>query len=82
MSEKPLAVRRISPMLSEFSALTAALDAYQQTLYPDESNHLDSIGLYRAAGYTARGPFADYREDPFSVYMEKNVRESCEKGLP
>ena len=32
--------------------------------------------LYRRYGFELRGPFADYREDPNSVYMEKRLQES------
>jgi putative acetyltransferase len=31
--------------------------------------------LYRRYGFEYRGPFADYREDPNSVYMEKRLQE-------
>jgi putative acetyltransferase len=31
----------------------------------------EALGLYERLGYQRRGPFADYREDPFSVFMEK-----------
>ena len=30
-----------------------------------------ALGLYRAAGYTERGPFDNYVADPLSVFMEK-----------
>ena len=43
MNKPPITVRRISPTLPAFVELTAELDAYQQSLYPPESNHLDSI---------------------------------------
>ena len=33
----------------------------------------EALGLYRAAGFTERGPFGDYREDPWSVFMEKSL---------
>lgn len=31
----------------------------------------EALGLYERLGYQRRGPFGDYREDPFSVFMEK-----------
>ena len=31
----------------------------------------EALGLYRAAGYVARGPFGPYGPDPLSVFMEK-----------
>ncbi len=38
-----MVVKPISPDDAEVRALIEALDAYQQSLYPAESNHLDSI---------------------------------------
>lgn len=31
----------------------------------------EAIALYRRFGYRERGPFGAYREDPYSVFMEK-----------
>ena len=31
----------------------------------------EAIGLYQRLGYTVRGPYGDYRDDPLSVFMEK-----------
>lgn len=33
----------------------------------------EALGLYERAGYAYRGPFAEYKEDPFSVFMSKQV---------
>ena len=33
----------------------------------------DALRLYRAAGFTDRGPFAEYSPDPMSVFMEKSL---------
>ena len=33
----------------------------------------EAIGLYERMGYTRRGPFGDYAEDPLSVFMEKRL---------
>ena len=33
----------------------------------------EAIGLYRRFNYFERGPFGTYREDPFSVFMEKTI---------
>ena len=33
----------------------------------------DAIGLYERYGFTRRGPFEEYREDPMSVYFEKRI---------
>lgn len=37
----------------------------------------EAISLYRRAGFRDRGPFADYREDPLSVFMEKTFNEQA-----
>jgi putative acetyltransferase len=33
----------------------------------------EAIALYRRAGYLERGPFGDYGESPFSIFMEKMI---------
>lgn len=33
----------------------------------------EAIGLYERIGYVRRGPFADYPDDPLSLFMEKRV---------
>ena len=33
----------------------------------------EAIGLYRRLGYSVRGPYGDYRDDPLSVFMEKTA---------
>lgn len=33
----------------------------------------EALGLYRKLGYVERGPFGLYRNDPLSVFMEKNL---------
>jgi putative acetyltransferase len=35
----------------------------------------EALALYERAGYRRRGPYADYREDPLSVFMQKDLRE-------
>ncbi len=32
-----------------------------------------ALAFYAAAGYARRGPFAEYRPDPLSVFMEKTL---------
>lgn len=32
-----------------------------------------ALGLYAAMGFARRGPFADYAEDPLSVFMERQL---------
>jgi putative acetyltransferase len=31
----------------------------------------EALQLYRSSGYTDRGPFGAYRQDPLSAYLEK-----------
>jgi putative acetyltransferase len=31
----------------------------------------EAIGLYESAGFSRRGPFGSYRDDPLSIFMEK-----------
>ena len=33
----------------------------------------EALGLYRKLGYTERGPFGPYADDPLSVFMEKTL---------
>jgi putative acetyltransferase len=33
----------------------------------------EALALYASAGYERRGPFADYADDPLSVFMQKHV---------
>jgi len=38
--------------------------------------------LYRSAGFRESGPFADYKEDPHSVFMELVLSESAVRPEP
>ncbi len=38
-----ISIRRTNPLHSDVRQLIADLDAYAQSLYPDESNHLDPV---------------------------------------
>jgi putative acetyltransferase len=33
----------------------------------------EALGLYERAGFVRCGPFGDYAEDPFSVFMQKDL---------
>ncbi len=33
----------------------------------------EALGLYRSLGYSEREPFGDYKIDPLSVFMEKQL---------
>jgi putative acetyltransferase len=35
----------------------------------------EALRFYERAGYVRRGPFADYPDDPLSVFMEKPLRD-------
>lgn len=37
-----------------------------------------ALGLYAQAGFQRRGPFGDYRPDPLSVFMEKQLSEAAD----
>lgn len=34
----------------------------------------EALGLYASAGYRQRGPFGNYSEDPWSVFLEKSLQ--------
>lgn len=34
----------------------------------------EALALYKRMGYRCRGPFGDYPDDPFSVFMQKDVK--------
>lgn len=40
----------------------------------------EALGLYRGAGFAACPPFADYRPDPHSVFMEKPLPARSGQG--
>ena len=34
----------------------------------------EALALYRSSGFRDRGPFGEYREDPLSAFLEKELR--------
>jgi choline dehydrogenase len=38
----------------------------------------EAVALYRRFGYRERGPFGEYRDDPFCIFMEKSLDEGGE----
>ena len=42
----------------------------------------EAITLYTKFGFTRRGPFGDYRDDPASVFMEKSLDETHDLSAP
>jgi putative acetyltransferase len=61
-----IASRILAALLEE--ACRAGAKAVQ--LETGASSHA-ALALYEKAGFKRRGPFADYRPDPLSVFMEK-----------
>ncbi len=59
-------VTDIAPTDAEFTALIAALDAWQETLYPAESNHLLDLGQLPPETVIARR-FAVRRAKPLAA---------------
>jgi putative acetyltransferase len=39
---------------------------------------LEALSFYEGLGYARRGPFASYRPDPLSVFMEKQLAAAKE----
>jgi putative acetyltransferase len=55
-------------------AIEAALFGRVATLRLETGvKQLAAIRLYEAAGFTRRGPFGSYTDDPLSVFMEKSL---------
>jgi putative acetyltransferase len=52
----------------EHEARAAGMD---QLLLETGIHQPEALALYRALGYTIRGPFGDYADNPLSVFMEK-----------
>lgn len=51
-----------------------AIDANCQLLMLETGPYQpEALALYAAAGYQRCGPFADYTNDPLSVFMQKNI---------
>ena len=74
---KRLYVRPAARGVGIARALLAALEAQarergcHRLLLETGVHQLDANALYERAGFTLCGPFAAYREDPFSRYYEK-----------
>ena len=64
--------------------ILAALEAHARSegmrtlmLETGVENHA-ALGLYTRAGFKRRDPFGDYRADPLSVFMQRDLSESLE----
>ncbi|HEY6805650.1 MAG TPA: GNAT family N-acetyltransferase [Pyrinomonadaceae bacterium] len=42
----------------------------------------DAIGLYESYGFQRRGPFGEYKEDPMSIYFEKQIGPAAMRSVP
>ena len=51
----------------------AAAAGCRQLLLESGPFQPEALGLYAALGYERRGPYADYADDPLSVFMEKTL---------
>ncbi len=65
----------IAPTDAEFIALIAALDAWQETLYPAESNHLLDLSQLPPQTVIARRSAAR-RARPLAVGLLSSVRKA------
>ena len=78
-----IVIQKVDPRVGPVRQLIEELDAYQNMLYPAESNYQlnleemsqpEALGLYRALGYQDCAAFGDYpSDDPFSIFMEKRL---------
>jgi putative acetyltransferase len=63
-----LGKRLIEAILERAGELSLAVVRLETGIHQPQA-----IGLYRAYGFTEIGPFADYRPDPLSIFMEKRL---------
>jgi putative acetyltransferase len=62
--------RRIVAALEEIAAEKGIRDIYLET----GPLNVEAVKLYTAQGYRQCGPFADYEENPHSIFMVKSAR--------
>lgn len=63
VARKILALLESRALASDCNLFTLETGPYQH----------EALALYTSAGYERRGPFADYTNDPLSVFMEKRI---------
>ncbi len=51
----------------------ARRQALRRVLLETGTRQPEALALYRKHGYTERGPYAGYRPDPLSIFMEKRL---------
>jgi len=59
-------------ILTDLEARAAAEGAWRVCLETGIHNH-EALALYERAGYVRCEPFGDYKPDPFSVFMTKDI---------
>lgn len=59
-------------ILADLEARARDAGASLMRLETGIANH-EALALYERKGFVRRGPFGDYREDPLSVFMEKDL---------
>jgi putative acetyltransferase len=63
--------RGIATQLLAFLEACAAAGGCHQLMLETGIRQPEAIALYRRCGYTQRGPFDGYCDDPLSLFMEK-----------
>lgn len=66
-------------ILAELEASAKAAGLALLRLETGIANH-EALALYERTGFVRRGPFGDYGEDPFSVFMEKRLASPGHSG--
>jgi putative acetyltransferase len=66
-------------ILAALEALAHREGARVLRLETGVKNH-EALGLYMQAGFRPRDPFGDYRADPLSVFMQKDLSSSSRDG--
>jgi putative acetyltransferase len=62
---------RVSVLLLERVEETARREGLTRLRLETGIHQPEALGLFRRAGFVERGPFADFKLDPLSVFMEK-----------
>jgi putative acetyltransferase len=65
--------RGIAAQLLSFLEARAAAGGCHQLMLETGIRQPEAIALYRRFGYTQRGPFNGYGDDPLSLFMEKTL---------
>ena len=65
--------RRLGRLILDRLIAHAAAEGVAVLRLESGSKQPESHGLYASVGFVRRSPFADYPDDPLSVYMEKRL---------